>query len=539
MKFQLDICTDLGLVRQNNEDHLYYTTDLTTGRWSDDVMPEAFEGDHVAFIVADGMGGEVAGEIASEMAIKVISEYLNDHYNEALSETDLVKIMNDALLLAHNKISEYVTSAAEYYGMGTTATICIIKDAKLYISWVGDSRVYRYSEAGKLTNYAYNQEYLEILTQDHSQVWYQVLAGTMTVEEARVADYSNIITQSLGDYFRTPIPEHRVYKIYKDDIIICCSDGLNAMIPDTRIEQLIGKRQSDTDLARSLTQEANLIGGHDNISVISCVLIDGPTFVDNAHHTIIKSNSPLRMDSSITDAQRASQDQGSGFAVYLEKKRQVDVQRKKNKFYLTATFFIIVLIAIISYLNRLMIRQTNDNISSVSMGNDDETGVRDVTNQNNTYKKVAVTDSEKMDTPSDKSKLNNHTIPSSDAVLNNNVSATQTNKSVMDHNKIQPLQPLKYMEIVYKNQVDPIVTSKLYEDEEIRTLLIQRDTLLKQIILKNAVGQVRDSLVPYWKEVEKLQNNRGRFMNCTQYEKQSLKLNIENMIAEMKNYLNQ
>src|SRR5688572_29658754 len=70
-------CTDVGLVRPNNEDNLI-TADLITGQ----VMPSAFQTSHpldensVLLAVSDGVGGGQCGEIASKMTVNVIKESL-------------------------------------------------------------------------------------------------------------------------------------------------------------------------------------------------------------------------------------------------------------------------------------------------------------------------------------------------------------------------------------------------------------------------------------------------------------------------------
>lgn len=280
IQIQLLARTDVGSVRTNNEDNFIVSASIENEEW---VIPDStFEVPDAgaAFIVADGMGGEAAGEVASELAVQGIKWTLTNKLNSNSSEKEILDTLNEALVGAHKLILDYADNNMESFGMGTTATICYVTKGQLFISWVGDSRVYRFSKSGRLTTHNYYYNNTEILTNDHSVVWNEVLKGKMTPEQARVAPNSNYITQSLGDLNRTPIPEHRVFKLYQDDIILSCSDGLNAMLSDDQIDQVM---QDNYDSLESMLDkfisEANAKGGKDNITVSLCKVVSGPTFV--------------------------------------------------------------------------------------------------------------------------------------------------------------------------------------------------------------------------------------------------------------------
>src|ERR1043165_6514354 len=68
--------TDLGKVRQNNEDS-FLIADVSHGFRAPNTA-EANQGraaDGSIFIVADGMGGAQAGEVASRMAVDLVATY--------------------------------------------------------------------------------------------------------------------------------------------------------------------------------------------------------------------------------------------------------------------------------------------------------------------------------------------------------------------------------------------------------------------------------------------------------------------------------
>ena len=68
-------------------------------------------------------------------------------------------------------------------GMGTTCVAAVLNDGVLTVGNAGDSRVYL------LRNGELRQ-----ITDDHSEVWQQVMAGKMTREEAQKSKFRNRIS---------------------------------------------------------------------------------------------------------------------------------------------------------------------------------------------------------------------------------------------------------------------------------------------------------------------------------------------------------
>ena len=275
---KLNICakTDVGLVRTINEDNYITSGSISVDKWEDPKDIVALSNSEGAIlIVADGMGGANAGEVASEMTLNVINEYLRIHLPNVTEDSLILSTLNQSILNAHHQIKNHSMNHVETEGMGTTCSICYILGDKVYISYVGDSRVYRYFKENRVTAHDYAVGNLEQITDDHSLVWAGVLKGELTPEQARLAPNSNIITQSIGDSLHLPNPENRIYTIEKDDIILVCSDGLNSMVSDEMIQETFKNKGDDLDnLASELILAANSAGGRDNTTVALCKVIE-------------------------------------------------------------------------------------------------------------------------------------------------------------------------------------------------------------------------------------------------------------------------
>jgi serine/threonine protein phosphatase PrpC len=126
----LGILSDVGNVRKTNEDSVGY-----------------FESNDISiYAVADGMGGHNAGEVASELAINVIIEYIKDNH----SNLDMEQVISEGIKSANDKIYDMASGDESLKGMGTTITMCLIKQNKMVVANVGDSSCYIINNVRKL-----------------------------------------------------------------------------------------------------------------------------------------------------------------------------------------------------------------------------------------------------------------------------------------------------------------------------------------------------------------------------------------------------
>ncbi|MEE4381024.1 MAG: Stp1/IreP family PP2C-type Ser/Thr phosphatase [Pseudomonadales bacterium] len=239
--------TDRGHVREHNEDAI-----------GND--PEAG-----LLVLADGMGGLEAGEVASALAVEVVLDDTRRRLaalesEEIDAETGLspeALALRDAVHRANAVIREVAEREPQCAGMGTTLVAVLFHDNRVTVAHVGDSRLYRLSG-----------ERFERVTVDHSLVQELVERGFYTPEEARTASNRNIVTRALGidDAVRVDVQE---IVAEPGELFLLCSDGLNDMLEDARIGELLAGARGDLELAAArLVDAAKAEGGHDNVSVL-------------------------------------------------------------------------------------------------------------------------------------------------------------------------------------------------------------------------------------------------------------------------------
>jgi serine/threonine protein phosphatase PrpC len=265
--------TDVGLVRELNEDsvlalHLtqYYESEQTQIG---------------LYIVSDGMGGEAAGEVASRVTARAIAEWVTEQLISAslksthdqkiaaptktgglrlaiadgndMATTEMLKM---AVMKANREVLAYAKANPQESGLGATVTAAMVVGDVLTVAHVGDSRCYLFSG-----------DRLEQLTEDHSLVQRMINTGNLSRSEARIHPYRNVIYRSIGGDDQIEIDIIR-RKLSNDDVLLLCSDGLNGMLSDDQIRDILMVNPDPNTAAKELVVNANAAGGEDNTSVI-------------------------------------------------------------------------------------------------------------------------------------------------------------------------------------------------------------------------------------------------------------------------------
>jgi len=229
--------THVGRVRQNNEDALA-------------VLPHAG-----LAVLADGMGGYSAGEVASEMATRVVLEQLAPVL-ERHADEDIAPLLMRSVAAANLAVFDASRHTQAYRGMGTTLVVAVFLGDRLVVGHIGDSRLYRWRNGELLS-----------LTRDHSMLQEQIDAGLITPGVARFAPYKNLLTRALGmeGEVRADVSEH---SLAPDDVYLLCSDGLNDMLSDEHMAEILTDHPNLETAGQALMDAANAAGGRDNISLI-------------------------------------------------------------------------------------------------------------------------------------------------------------------------------------------------------------------------------------------------------------------------------
>ena len=235
--------TDVGRVRDHNEDYLGYSSPAT---------PAQVRTHGWLFVLADGVGGHEKGEVASKTAVEsVVAGFPNAKDGESHSA-----LLQRLVQQANTSVFETaVMGGREHAGMATTIVACALRYDRVSVAHVGDSRCYL----------IWNGKAAQI-TRDHTVVGEQVRLGILTAQEAAEGETSHILSRSLGTELIANVDVND-HQIFAGDVLLLCSDGLHGSVDASEMAAVCGLGQDLHLAADKLVALANDRGGGDNISV--------------------------------------------------------------------------------------------------------------------------------------------------------------------------------------------------------------------------------------------------------------------------------
>jgi serine/threonine protein phosphatase PrpC len=239
--FAVSARTALGLVRSGNEDSALTSSSLLA--------------------VADGMGGHAGGEVASQIAIKTLSTLVPVLTAPDIDTDSIEDLLLNSLHTIDAEISHVASDEIELRGMGTTLTALLIRDDRVALLHVGDSRCYR------LRGNTFEQ-----LTHDHTVLQELLDSGTISIAEAQDHPQRSMLTQVLmGEGSVAPVL--MVYEVNSKDRFLLCSDGLSSVLTEKEIKSLLKKSNRD-DVVEALVEATYANGAPDNVTVVVADVID-------------------------------------------------------------------------------------------------------------------------------------------------------------------------------------------------------------------------------------------------------------------------
>jgi serine/threonine protein phosphatase PrpC len=249
MSLSVDVAgkTDIGCVRQNNEDNFGY------------------DSRYGIYVVCDGMGGQAAGEVASKLGVDTVLTYFRARKNGSYPQVGTPSVdglsgrgnaLGSAIRLANEAIYQASSHHTAHAGMGSTIVGVLVEKNFFSIGHAGDSRIYLVRQGA-----------IEQLTRDHSLVMEQVRRGMLTLEEAQHSDMQNIIIRALGPEVNLQ-PDLDDMMAQPGDVLLLCSDGLMRHVPDDSILEIVQGTISLQLMADRLIDAARDGGGSDNVTVL-------------------------------------------------------------------------------------------------------------------------------------------------------------------------------------------------------------------------------------------------------------------------------
>lgn len=252
--------SEFGLVRKNNEDNLYCNgVCMTVSTRERPFFLSGFSEIPGIFAVCDGMGGEADGELASLTAVETLFEHSKAIIAAAsFHHSDINNSVQNFVTQANEKLISIMKKNPSR--LGTTLALVVISKNFVHAYNIGDSRIY-----------AFQNDSLSQITEDHTLAVQKVKMGMLTKEQAERDRSRNVLTRCLGvfDDEMTLVPDIiEPIKISKGLRILLCSDGLSGMISNFDIENALKNFKDPKSAVNSMIEGALKNGGKDNVTCI-------------------------------------------------------------------------------------------------------------------------------------------------------------------------------------------------------------------------------------------------------------------------------
>src|SRR5207245_9912004 len=169
-------------------------------------------------------------DVGSRMAIEAVRDTLMGNNADGTGcdpDSSLVDCLKRATMQANRNIHYKSLEDSRCSGMGATLTGAAVKDDKLDLIQVGDSRAY-----------VLRGQQIRLATKDQSLVQQLVDVGQISEAEAETHMFRNVILQALGAQGDVTPVTGRI-RLRKGDTLLLCSDGLSGKLRAEDIQNIV------------------------------------------------------------------------------------------------------------------------------------------------------------------------------------------------------------------------------------------------------------------------------------------------------------
>jgi len=229
--------THTGNIRKINEDAILSQPEI--GIW----------------IVADGMGGHHNGEYASKLLTEEIR--IPPH---VVGFDDTIHFVKLLLVQKNFQLYHYAKTLGDGIKCGSTVVCLIIRGNKAAVLWVGDSRVYLYTQP--------SQDF-RMLTEDHTVFSVMKKKGQIDDFHPMAEKYKGALARAVGGDEEVDVSENRLV-LKGGERFLLCTDGINKEVNDEVLWDIMNENYTPGISCTRIVQQALDNKGRDNMSI--CVV---------------------------------------------------------------------------------------------------------------------------------------------------------------------------------------------------------------------------------------------------------------------------
>jgi serine/threonine protein phosphatase PrpC len=201
---------------------VYQESHIGGRKVNQDRMGYSFTRDALLLVLADGMGGHLRGEMAATIMMQTMSALFQKHATPYVKKPE--RFLEEAFLEAHHEIHRYRAENNLPETPRTTVVACLIQHNTAIWAHCGDSRLY-WLRRGQILG----------RTRDHSHIEHLIAQGLAEPSQRATHPDRNKLYNCIGASMLPKVEVGRQASLQAGDVVMLCSDGLWAMLPDEEI----------------------------------------------------------------------------------------------------------------------------------------------------------------------------------------------------------------------------------------------------------------------------------------------------------------
>ena len=226
---------------------VYQQSHIGGRKVNQDRMGYSYTRDALLLVLADGMGGHLRGEMAATIMLQTISALFQEQATPYVKQPG--RFLEAAFLAAHHAIHRYRAEHTLPETPRTTVVACLIQHNTAIWAHCGDSRLY-WMRRGQVLG----------RTRDHSHIEHLITQGLAKPSERASHPDRNKLYNCVGASSLPKVEVANQASLQPGDVLLLCSDGLWAMLPDDEIAHRLATR-SIVRAVPEMIDMATAIGG--------------------------------------------------------------------------------------------------------------------------------------------------------------------------------------------------------------------------------------------------------------------------------------
>lgn len=244
----------------NDDSWIVFSSNAKGAQTLDSTGTSGITANDLVIAVSDGMGGGKAGDIASFIILERMAHIIPETFKAAAAGffPDSIAHLQTAIKSVHDHINQAAALHDDHKGMAATLALAWFTPENLYITNVGDSRIY-------LNRRGHTQQ----ITKDHTSAWSQWKRGQITEIEYRTHPRRAALYEVVGGGHENVNPHFAAIPYQTGDRLLVCSDGLIDGLWERHIHDALTNSPDPATTTNKLLQRSTQNAGTDDTTLVT------------------------------------------------------------------------------------------------------------------------------------------------------------------------------------------------------------------------------------------------------------------------------